>query len=223
MLNTQTWALTDKSPEAASVFRQEIPTHQVARAWKVSCKFTFIVISLHRFVYSRFKDYIAPNLNGLKMNFSVSGLPVCKKTNKTETSANACSFPLYVVSYFPPAAPAAERMSEPISKGHLECCTGKRQNNSDSCISQHQLLTLLCLLCRRRCQSPLQWHQASRQPRAHLWGEDGGKGPMGQQDRIYPVGGRLHHRPGQHVALPLPLLQERRRYVEDAMSVWWKV
>lgn len=76
------------------------------------------------------------------------------------------------------------------------------------------------LSCRRRCQSrPPQWHQG---PAASLGGEDGGAGPVEQQDRVHPVGGRLHHRPGQHVALPLPLLQERRRWVEGELSGWRK-
>lgn len=69
----------------------------------------------------------------------------------------------------------------------------------------------MCLFCRRRCQSPLQWHHASQGPGVALGGEDGGKGPVGQQDRVYSIGRWLHHRPGQHVALPLPLLQERGR------------
>lgn len=67
------------------------------------------------------------------------------------------------------------------------------------------------LFYRRRCQKPLQWHPARQGPRIPLRGEDGGEGPVGQQDRVHPVGGRLHHRPGQHVALPLPVLQKRRR------------
>lgn len=74
----------------------------------------------------------------------------------------------------------------------------------------------VCLFCRRRCQSrPPQWRQPSQGPASLLGGEDGGEGPVEQQDRVYSVSRRLHHRPGQHVALSLPLLQEWRRWVED--------
>jgi len=42
-----------------------------------------------------------------------------------------------------------------------------------------------------------------------------GQGPVEQQGRVYAVGGRGDHRPGQRVALPLPVLQEWRRWVGE--------
>ena len=104
----------------------------------------------------------------------------------------------------------------------LICSTGAAGTVIFFCLAQEHLCCNIhpTLSCRRRCQSrPPQWHQG---PAASLGGEDGGAGPVEQQDRVHPVGGRLHHRPGQHVALPLPLLQERRRWVEDELSGWRK-
>lgn len=72
------------------------------------------------------------------------------------------------------------------------------------------------LNCRRCCQSRcLQWQTQSKR-RAVLGGrQDGGERPVEQQSGVHPVGGRLHHRPGKYVALSLPLLQERRRWVQS--------
>lgn len=95
----------------------------------------------------------------------------------------------------------------------------QHQRASLTCCNPH----LLCLFCRRRCQSgPPQWHQPSQGPDALFGGEDGGTGPVEQQDRVYSVSRRLHHRPGQHVALPVPLLQKWRRWVEEELCGWRK-
>lgn len=43
-------------------------------------------------------------------------------------------------------------------------------------------------------------------------GGDDRKGRMGQQNGVYSIRGRRNYRPGERVAFPLSLLQERRRW-----------